>query len=734
MTCSSRRNRLVVLAWLAALAAHPAAAGLTAKPSWYPRGMDVALDGAPLLERISVEVRRRGADAAIACDWPATTQGTPAARLALPCPAVGPRARLLVEEPASGVVLLSFDLGGETPLASQDGLALTAIVSGFDTGVAYARAEPWWVRPVFFRQQNFVPNETQLVLARRAQDAVALLPLAAGGAMGFVRGANAPVSAGGLTVALEGRAPWAASVAPMAVVAASRSPYDAVAAVYRAGLDALGRPGRLRAEKPYPEPFTRLGFCTWNSFYEQQTTANLVAAARAIRASGFPLGFFIIDAGWQKATGGSIFFQKLQGFGTDETKIQGGLGPLVKTLRAESGARAIGVWHAMQGVPGGVDPASPLAREQRAHLWAGASGTLIPDPTSAAGAGFYRDYYRVLKDAGVDLVKVDFQNWNEAHVGGRLPLFRALQQSTHNLQAAVKESFGDAIIHCMSMGHDLLLGLREGNVVRNSLDYLLPEGPVGHRRHVLNNLFNSLPVQQVAYPDFDMWEAHGRFAAYHAVLRAVSGGPVYVTGDPARQDWELLRRFVLWDGTLLRADAPAVPTRDALFVDAGTARVPLKAFTRVGASGLVAAFNVHEAGEPVDGFLRVADVEGLAGERFAVREHFSRRVAIVGRDEPVPVHLDADQAALYVAAPVAQGAAVFGLLEKFVSTGAIASSQDDGAVLRVRTADGGTLGVWLDKPARTVRVDGAEASTRVADGVLEVALEPGRAHDVEIAR
>jgi hypothetical protein len=177
-----------------------------------------------------------------------------------------------------------------------------------------------------------------------------------------------------------------------------------------------------------------------------------------------------------------------------------------------------------------------------------------------------------------------------------------------------------------------------------------------------------------------------------------------------------------------------VPSRDALFVDAGTARGPRQGGTRKGGTGHVAAVNMHEAGEPVDGFLRVADVPGLSGDRFAVREHFSRRLAIVGRDEPVPVHLDADQAALYVAAPIARGAAVFGLLEKFVSPATVLSSQDDGAVLRVRVADGGTLGVWLEKPARTVRVDGQQAPPRVVDGVLEVALPEGREHEVEIAR
>jgi hypothetical protein len=191
---------------------------------------------------------------------------------------------------------------------------------------------------------------------------------------------------------------------------------------------------------------------------------------------------------------------------------------------------------------------------------------------------------------------------------------------------------------------------------------------------------------------------------------------------------------VLSDGTLLRADAPVVPTRDALFVDAGTARVPLMGFTRAGTAGLLAAFNVDEAGEPVDGGLRVADVEGLPGERFAVREHFSRRLAIVGRDESLPVHLDADRAALYVAAPIERGAAVLGLLEKFVSPRTVLSSQDDGSLLRLRIADGGTLGVWLDRPVRTVRVDGAEVKPGLVDGLVEVPLEPGRAHDVEIAR
>jgi hypothetical protein len=100
----------------------------------------------------------------------------------------------------------------------------------------------------------------------------------------------------------------------------------------------------------------------------------------------------------------------------------------------------------------------------------------------------------------------------------------------------------------------------------------------------------------------------------------------------------------------------------------------------------------------------------------------------------LPVHLDADQAALYVAVPIERGAAVFGLLEKYVSPRTVVSSQDDGATLRVRVADGGTLGVWLERPARTVRVDGADVTPRWAEGVLEIPLATAGAHEVEITR
>jgi raffinose synthase len=51
------------------------------------------------------------------------------------------------------------------------------------------------------------------------------------------------------------------------------------------------------------------------------------------------------------------------------------------------------------------------------------------------------------------------------------------------------------------------------------------------------------------------------------MARAVSGGAVYVSDKPGEHDFALLRRLVLPDGTVLRAQLPGRPTRDTLLAD-----------------------------------------------------------------------------------------------------------------------------------------------------------------------
>ncbi|GMH27307.1 hypothetical protein Nepgr_029150 [Nepenthes gracilis] len=56
-------------------------------------------------------------------------------------------------------------------------------------------------------------------------------------------------------------------------------------------------------------------------------------------------------------------------------------------------------------------------------------------------------------------------------------------------------------------------------------------------------------------------------AEYHASARAISGGPIYVSDEPGKHNFELLKKLVLPDGSILRAQLPGRPTKDCLFND-----------------------------------------------------------------------------------------------------------------------------------------------------------------------
>lgn len=56
-------------------------------------------------------------------------------------------------------------------------------------------------------------------------------------------------------------------------------------------------------------------------------------------------------------------------------------------------------------------------------------------------------------------------------------------------------------------------------------------------------------------------------AEYHGAARAIGGCPIYVSDKPGNHNFDLLKKLVLPDGSVLRAQLPGRPTRDCLFSD-----------------------------------------------------------------------------------------------------------------------------------------------------------------------
>jgi raffinose synthase len=210
---------------------------------------------------------------------------------------------------------------------------------------------------------------------------------------------------------------------------------------------------------------------------------------------------------------------------------------------------------------------------------------------------FYNELHAYLASCGVDGVKVDVQNIIEtlgAGYGGRVSLTRSYNQA---LETSVARNFPDnGCIACMSHNTDGLYSGKQTAVVRASDDFY-PRDPASHTIHISSVAYNSLFLGEFMQPDWDMFHSLHPAADYHGAARAIGGCAIYVSDKPGNHNFDLLKKLVLPDGSVLRAKLPGRPTRDCRCADpARDGTSLLKVWNMNKCTGVVGVFNCQGAG------------------------------------------------------------------------------------------------------------------------------------------
>ena len=130
-----------------------------------------------------------------------------------------------------------------------------------------------------------------------------------------------------------------------------------------------------------------------------------------------------------------------------------------------------------------------------------------------------------------------------------------------------------------------------------------------------------------------MWWTDDGQAEKNSILRAISGGPIYVSDTLDRSRAEVLKPLILEDGRILRCDNPAMPAKDCLTQNPVISGEIFKLQNTCNGCGIMAVFNLDEEERAVCGSISPKDVEGLVGEVFAVYELFSKEMRIMNADE-----------------------------------------------------------------------------------------------------
>ncbi|XP_021319923.1 probable galactinol--sucrose galactosyltransferase 1 isoform X1 [Sorghum bicolor] len=443
----------------------------------------------------------------------------------------------------------------------------------------------------------------------------------------------------------------------------------------------------------------------------------------------------------------------------------------VVSLTCVKQLRYVYVWHAITGYWGGVRPgvAGMEHYESKMQQPVSSPGVQKNEPCDALdsittnGMGlvnpekvfsFYNELHSYLASAGIDGVKVDVQNILEtlgAGHGGRVLLARKYQQA---LEASVARNFPDnGIISCMSHNTDNLYSSKRSAVIRASDDFW-PRDPASHTIHIASVAYNTVFLGEFMQPDWDMFHSVHPMAEYHAAARAVGGCAIYVSDKPGNHDFNLLKKLVLPDGSILRAKLPGRPTRDCLFSDpARDGKSILKIWNLNEHSGVIGAFNCQGAGwcqvgkknlihdeQPgtVTGVIRAQDVGYLAkvadqswNGDVIVYSHVGGEVVYLPKNASLPVTLRSREYEVFTVVPLKHlpngvSFAPIGLVGMFNSGGAVREvrfSEDADVELKVRGS--GTVGAYSSTRPRSVTIDSKAVGFCYDDACGQLTFELG---------
>lgn len=191
------------------------------------------------------------------------------------------------------------------------------------------------------------------------------------------------------------------------------------------------------------------------------------------------------------------------------------------------------------------------------------------------------------------------------------------------------------------------------------------------------NTFCKTPITRCTrgnyHCDWDMfWTSHPD-AAKHALLRAVSGGPVYFSDKIGETDPHVLDALSYLDGRLLLMDRPALPTEDCLFTDPmreGVLKLSNTADCGGKKAGGIVVYNLTQTIQTYH--CSPGDVPELSADgTYLIYDYFHRNAQVCISTDCVTAELEPGGFAWHQILPFERESVFLGLAEKYVGFSAV---------------------------------------------------------------
>lgn len=574
----------------------------------------------------------------------------------------------------------------------------------------------WWTRPGFIHDTTEIKENTCIILTKNSRGYTCMLAMPGENfSARFTKAENTDE----IKLILTAEAAGYANVDETIMLELTdNDPYEAIRKCMEAACSIQNI--KTIKDRQYPKAFEKIGWCSWDAFYQEVNEDGLIAKANEIKDKSIPFGWMLIDDGWLDSED-----NKLKGYDADKKKFPNGLKACVDKMKEISNVENIGVWHAFSGYWGGIEKNSEIYGIQAKNLVNTKQERILPKAEEDAAWEFYDGWHKYLSKQGINFIKVDSQSSLRNHYRNNSPIGKSAKELHKALDKSAYENMAGNLINCMGMAMENVLSRPQSAVSRSSDDFV-PQRENGFEEHMLQNVYNSLYHNAIYYGDWDMfWTTH-EDADKHALLRALSGGPIYVSDKVGETKPEILKKLCYSDGTILRASQAAVPTEDCLFTDpleAGYIKikntcndVDYLAIYAFGEKEAEVEFCVNDCKKPMDikatcndennhNVEISADLTNTIADqknKYAVYCPITDEIFVTSADEKHTVKLDKKGYIYYQIAQIKDGVAIFGTKEHYLSSQNVKSYTFDNEKIEVKLHEEGTLVLYNEGHKRSV--------------------------------
>ena len=512
--------------------------------------------------------------------------------------------------------------------------------------------QPYWARPQFEKRFSCLEGKIQNMLVKSGGEYINIMPLSTKNNISqiiksekdtFLRISVSKMYAGSKHICGD-----------VLICSKSDNPYKSIEKSYdyaiKNGIINLN----ASKNKNYPEIFKYLGWCSWNAFYHNFDEEKLTAKAREFEKKNIPVRWFLIDAGWM-----NIRDNKLVLFNEDFNKLKSGLKGFSDKIKNKYNMKYLGVWLAMASYGYGVDKDSKLYDEQKDNLTFTNGGYYIPGGTEEKAYNFYNAWHKYLSENGVDFIKTDYQGNTVEFNKNSYNACEKVINAQNALERSARDNFGARLMNCMGQANINNFNHAYSNMGRSSDDFY-PHKDDDFEYHSKENVYNSVFWGYHTRSDYDMYWSNHFDAKRGAVLRAISGGPVYVSDPLGESNAQYMVPCADEEGKILLCDNCAYPCDDCLFDDPKDKI--LKVYNTKDDCGVVGLFNL--------GYKQSAQVcakDFCGSGEYIAYLYFAKKFVHIKNGETFTVEIEKNDCEIVNFYPVSNGKIMLGDIEKYVS-------------------------------------------------------------------